>query len=321
MTSTPINIPTRNGILMTGLTLLALALATALITACGSSWGEGGDPAEIVAGFAFELELYDVDVYMEQDIPADLRDSFENTRAEFERYGIDFANVNNLAKALVDCCAYSNVTQLQGSRVYIVDGTFEPDSVRSALEEELYQSGTSGGYEIWENRALPESFMFLDRVAVGFMPDEGYLLIGGIDGVKEVLHMQGSAGSSDDAGAMQQVLSRIGDTWRETGRLDAQTYNTANSHCAPGIRYNQFCQATAYHTSYAGGTLTTVIVSLYASDDQAMSESQNLERNLENTAIYEPIDVEIVDLKVDGQVVEATIEHDNPLIRKLSSLF
>ena len=149
---------------MTGLTLLALALAIALTTACGSSWGEGGDPAEIVAEFAFELELYDVDAYMEQDIPDDLRDSFENTRAEFERYGIDFDDVNNLAKALVDCCTYSNVTQLQGSRVYIVDGTFEPDSVRSALEEELYESSKSGGYEIWENRALPESFMLLDRV-------------------------------------------------------------------------------------------------------------------------------------------------------------
>ena len=321
MTSTSINIPTRNGILMTGLTLLALALATTLITACGSPWGEGGDPAEIVAGFAFELELYDVDVYMEQDIPDDLRDSFENTRAEFERYSIDFANVNNFAKALVDCCAYSNVTQLQGSRVYIVDGTFEPDSVRSALEEELYESGTSGGYEIWENRALPESFMLLDRVAVGFIPDSGYLVIGDIDGVKEVLHMQSGGGSSDDDSAMRQVLSRIGDAWRETGRLDAQTYNTANSHCAPGIRYNQFCQATAYHTSYAGGTLTTVIVSLYASDDQAMSESQNLERNLENTAIYEPIDVEIVDLKVDGLVVEATVEHQNPLSRKVSNIF
>ena len=321
MTSTQTNPPTRNGILMTGLTLLALALATALITACGSSWGEGGDPAEIVAGFAFELELYDVDVYMEQDIPDDLRDSFENTRAEFERYSIDFDDVNNLAKALVDCCTYSNVTQLQGSRVYIVDGTFEPDSVRSALEEELYESSKSGGYEIWESRALTKSFILLDRVAVGFIPDSGYLVIGDIDGVKEVLHMQSGGGSSDDDSAMRQVLSRIGDAWRETGRLDAQTYNTANTHCAPGIRYNQFCQATAYHTSHAGGTLTTVIVSLYASDDQAMSESQNLERNLENTAIYEPIDVEIVDLKVDGQVVEATIEHDNPLIRKLSNLF
>ena len=321
MTSTPINIPTRNGILMTGLTLLALALATALITACGSSWGEGGDPAEIVAGFAFELELYDVDVYMEQDIPDDLRDSFENTRAEFERYGIDFDDVNNLAKALVDCCTYSNVTQLQGSRVYIVDGTFEPDSVRSVLEEELYESSKSGGYEIWENRALTKSFMLLDRVAVGFIPDSGYLVIGDIDGVKEVLHMQSGAGSSDDDSAMQQVLSRIGDTWRETGRLDAQTYNTANTHCAPGIRYNQFCQATAYHTSYAGGTLRTAIVTLYASEQQAQSESQNLERNLENGELYEPIDVEITDLRVDGSVVEATTEHENSLIRKASSLF
>ena len=288
MTSTQTKAPTRNGILMTGLTLLALALATALITACGSSWGEGGDPAEIVAGFAFELELYDVDVYMEQDIPDDLRDSFENTRAEFERYSIDFADVNTFAKALVDCCAYSNVTQLQGSRVYIVDGTFEPDSVRSALEEELYESSKSGGYEIWENRALPESFMLLDRLAVGFIPDSGYLVIGDIDGVKEVLHMQSGGGSSDDDSAMQQVLSRIGDAWRETGRLDAQTYNTANSHCAPGIRYNQFCQATAYHTSYAGGTLRTAIVTLYASDSRPMSESQNLERNLENTESTSP---------------------------------
>ena len=319
MTSTQPNITTRNGILMTGLTLLALA--TTLITACGASWGEGGDPAEIVAGFAFELELYDVDVYMEQNIPDALRDSFENTRAEFERYSIDFADVNNFAKALVDCCAYSNVTQLQGSRVYIVDGTFEPDSVRSALEEELYESGTSGGYEIWENRALPESFMLLDRLAVGFIPDKGYLVIGDIDGVKEVLHMQGSAGSSDDDSAMRQVLSRIGDAWRDTGRLDAQTYNTANTHCAPSIRYNQFCQATAYHTSYAGGTLKTVVFTIYASEQQAQSESQKLERNVENMDLYEPIDVEIIDVKVDGQVVEATIEHDNPLIRKLSSLF
>ena len=321
MTSTQTKAPTRNGILMSGLTLLALALAIVLTTACGSPWGEGGDPSEIVAEFAFELELYDVDAYLEQDIPDDLRDSFENTRAEFERYGIDFDDVNNLAKALVDCCAYSNVTQLQGSRVYIVDGTFEPDSVRSALEEELYESSKSGGYEIWENRALTKSFMLLDRVAVGFIPDSGYLVIGDTDGVKEVLHMQSVAGSSDDDSAMQQVLSRIGDAWRETGRLDAQTYNRSNTHCAPGIRYNQFCQATAYHTSHVGDSMKTVIVALYASDGQALSESEVLERNLENTEIYEPIDVEIVDLKVDGLVVEATVEHQNPLRRKLSNLF
>ena len=60
---------------------------------------------------------------------------------------------------------------------------------------------------------------------------------------------------------------------------------------------------------------------MYASDGQALSESEVLERNLENTEIYEPIDVEIVDLKVDGLVVEATVEHQNPLSRKVSNLF
>ena len=64
-----------------------------------------------------------------------------------------------------------------------------------------------------------------------------------------------------------------------------------------------------------------MIVAMYASDGQALSESEVLERNLENTDIYEPIDVKIVDVQVDGLVVEATVEHDNPLKRKLSSLF
>ena len=60
---------------------------------------------------------------------------------------------------------------------------------------------------------------------------------------------------------------------------------------------------------------------MYASDGQALSESEVLERNLENTDIYEPVDVEVVDVKVDGLVVEATVEHEDPLRRKVSSLF
>ena len=178
----------------------------------------------------------------------------------------------------------------------------------------------SGGYEIWESRGLREDFLLLNRVAVGIITDKGYVVMGDTDGVKETLHNLKSGGSSEES-AMRQALDRLGDGWQDSGLVSAQTYNTANTHCAPGIRYNQFCQATAYYTSHAGDTLKTVIVTLYASDGQALSESEVLERNLENTDIYEPIDVKITDVKVDGQVVEATIEHDNPLIRKLSSLF
>ena len=319
MTSTPINIPTRSN-LMSYLTLLALALAITLTTACGSSWGEGGDPAEIVADIAHELEIYDIETYLQQDIPADQRARLEEVQAEFARYGIDFADVNTFAKAIVGCCDYSGTTLLQGARLYVLDGSIDLDLLRSKLEEELYESSEVSGYELWESRGLREDFLLLNRVAVGIIADKGYVVVGDTDGVKEVLHNLKSGGSSED-NAMRQALDRLGDGWRDSGLVSAQTYNTANTHCAPGIRYNQFCQATVYHTSYAGGTLKTVIVTLYASEQQAQSESQNLERNLENTAIYEPIDVEIVDLKVDGLVVEATIEHDNPLIRKLSSLF
>ena len=320
MTSTQTNVPTRSGILMSDLTLLALALAITLTTACGSSWGEGGAPAEIVADIAHELEIYDIGAYLAQDIPDDQRARFEGVQAEFTRYGIDLADANTFAKAIIDCCDYRNTTLLQGARLYVVDGTIDLDAVRGKLEEELYEESEVGGYEIWESGGLREDFLLLNRVAVGIIADKGYVVVGDTDGVKEVLHNLKSGGSSEER-AMRQAVDRLGDGWRETGRLDAQTYNTANTHCAPGIRYNQFCQATAYHTSHAGGTLKTVIVAVYASDGQALSESELLERNLENTAIYEPIDVEIVDVKVDGQVVEATIEHDNPLIRKLSSLF
>ena len=320
MTSTQTKAPTRSGILMTGLTLLVLALAITLTTACGSSWGEGGDPAEIVADIAHELEIYDIGAYLAQDIPDDQRARFEGMQAEFTRYGIDLADANTFAKAIIDCCDYRNTTLLQGARVYVVDGPIDLDAVRGKLEEELYEESEASGYELWESRGLREDFLLLNRVAVGIIADKGYVVMGATDGVKETLHNLKSGGSSEES-AMRQALDRLGDGWRETGRLDAQTYNTANTHCAPGIRYTQFCQATAYHTYHAGDTLKTVVVAMYANDTQAQSESEVFERNLENTDVYEPIDVEIIDLKVDGQVVEATIEHDNPLIRKLSSLF
>ena len=319
MTSTPINIPTRSK-LVSNLTLLTLTLAIALATACGSSWGEGGDPAEIVADIAHELEIYDIGAYLAQDIPDDQRARFEGMQAEFTRYGIDLADANTFAKAIIDCCDYRNTTLLQGARLYVVDGTIDLDAVRGKLEEELYEESEVGGYEIWESRGLREDFLLLNRVAVGIITDKGYVVMGDTDGVKETLHNLKSGGSSEES-AMRQALDRLGDGWQDSGLVSAQTYNTVNTHCAPGIRYNQFCQSTSYYTTYVGGTLKTVIVTLYASDGQAISESEVLERNLENTDVYEPIDVKITDVQVDGLVVEATVEHEAPLRRKVSSLF
>ena len=187
MTSTPINIPTRSK-LMSNLTLLTLTLAIALATACGSSWGEGGDPAEIVADIARELEIYDIGAYLAQDIPDDQRARFEGMQAEFTRYGIDLADANTFAKAIIDCCNYRNTTLLQGARLYVVDGTIDLDAVRGKLEEELYEESEASGYEIWESRGLREDFLLLNRVAVGIIADKGYVVMGDTDGVKETLH-------------------------------------------------------------------------------------------------------------------------------------
>ena len=206
MTSTPINIPTRSK-LVSNLTLLTLTLTIALATACGSSWGEGGDPAEIVADIAHELEIYDIDAYLAQDIPDDQRARFEGMQAEFTRYGIDLADANTFAKAIIDCCDYNNTTLLQGARLYVVDGTIDLDAVRGKLEEELYEESEASGYEIWESRGLREDFLLLNRVAVGIITDKGYVVMGDTDGVKETLHNLKSGGSSEES-AMRQALDR-----------------------------------------------------------------------------------------------------------------
>ena len=125
----------------------ALTLAIALATACGSSWGEGGDPAEIVADIAHELEIYDIGAYLAQDIPDDQRARFEDVQAQFARYGIDFADVNTFAKAIVGCCDYNSTTLLQGTRLYVLDGNIDLDLLRSKLEEELFESSEASGYE------------------------------------------------------------------------------------------------------------------------------------------------------------------------------
>lgn len=299
------------------LTLLTLALA--LTTACGGGWGEGGNPAEVVGSFAHEIEIYDIAAYSKADISEEQRQSFESTGLAFERFGINLSDANTFTKAIIACCDHSNTTLLQGARIYIVDGAIDLDAVRSALEAEQYEAGESSGYEVWRTGGFGEDFLFLNRVSVGFLEDAGYLVIGDTDGVREVLNKQSN--SDDEDSAMQQVLSRIGDSWREAGLVSAQTYNTTNTHCAPNIRYNQFCQATAYYTSYAGSPFKTQIVTMYASDDQARRESANLEENIETTGVYEPIDVEIVDVKVEGQMVETTVEHESLLRRKVSSLF
>ena len=314
----------RSRALPTGMTLLVLLLSVAFTAVCGGGGGDlgaGGDPLSIVAEDSRELELYDVETYAAQDLPDDLRERFEDTQQDFLRFGIDFEDVDMFVKAIVECCDYRKVGLAGGARVYVFDGSIDLDAVREKLEDEGFQSRMSGEYETWEKRALVEEFRYLEQFAAAFLEEEGYILLGDIDGVRETIFELSRADSDGGGSAMQQTLARIGDGWKQSGRLDAQTKNNANTHCASDVRYDRNCEATAHYSSYAEMPVRTVIATLYRTEEDAQSESDNLERNIESSDEYESVDVQVVDLNVDGAFVDATIQHDNPLRRKRSRLY
>ena len=312
---------THNNIPTATLVLLTLALATAFTIVCGGggSLGEGGDPLSIVAEEAFELELYSVDTYLAQDLPDELREDFTGMQQDFERFGIDLESVDQFVKVVLNCCSYRNVGAANGPRVYIFDGSLDLDAVRDKLEDEGFQSRNYGDYEAWEKQVLAEKFRGLDNFAVTFLTEEGYLVMGAVDGIREIIHELSRAGENE--GAMERVLARVGDAWMESGRLDAQTNNNVNTHCAHDVTYRKNCDATAHYTSYSATPLKTEVVMVYGSTGDAQSESERIESNFETSDEYEPVVVVVVDLTVDGEFVDATIEHDRHLKRKWTRIY
>ena len=306
------------------LAMLILLLTVAFTTACGGggSLTGGGDPLSIIAPKAIELEIYSVDTYLAQDMPDELRESFIDLQQDFDRFGIDFEDVDQLAIAVLSCCNYSKVVSAPGPRVYVLDGSIDLGAVRDRLEGEGFQSREYGDIEAWEKRVLAQEFRGFDDLAATFLTDEGYLVMGAVDGIRELIHELDRASEDDGDSAMERVLARVGDDWKARGRLDAQTVNNYNTHCAQYDRRNEtLCDATAYYTSYANTPFSTKVVSLYGSAEGAESESEKIESNFEKSEVYGTIDVEVVDLTVEGEFVEATIEHDRPLRRRWSNIF
>ena len=302
------------------LTLLALTLSGTLIASCGGGWGEGGDPLGLVAEDAYEVEIYIPATYLDQDLPDEFRERFETTGEDFDRFGIELNDMNRFVSVMVDCCDFERSGLAGGARLYIIDGPVDAGSVKGKLESEGFEPRMSGEYELWQKWGLQERFRFFNNLSVAFLVDEGYLLIGSDEGVRETLFELDRGPSHNGKSPLEQVLDRIGDAWEETGRLDAQTNNNANTHCAHDVRYDRSCDATAHYTSYGETPLRTVMVSLYGTPEDAEAEADRLEHNLEEKDQYSPLDVEVIDTEIDGSFVEATVRHDKPLQRKYSRL-
>ena len=303
----------------TALTLLTLLLFVSITTSCGGggSLTGGGDPLSIVAPESFELEIYSVETYLAQDLPDELRDDFASVQEDFSRLGVDFETVDQFVRVILSCCSYRKVDSSPGPRVYVLDGPIDLGAVRGKLEDEGFQSHEYGDIEAWEKRALAQEFRGHDNFSAAFLTEEGYVVMGAIDGVREVLFELDRASEDDETSAMEQVITRLGTGWKTTGRLDAQTSSTLNTHCAQSVQHKRRCSATAHYTAYSGSSLRTEIVALYESAEDAQSESEKLESNVEDSGEYYPVDIEVVDVTVEGNFVDATIEHDSPLRRFL----
>ena len=123
---------------------------------------------------------------------------------------------------MLSCCNYNKVVTAPGPRVYVLDGSIDLGAVRDRLEDEGFQSREYGDIEAWEKLALAEEFRGFDDLAATFLTEEGYLVIGAVDGIRELIHELARASEDDAERSMEQVLVRVGDDWKESGRLDAQ---------------------------------------------------------------------------------------------------
>ena len=223
--------------------------------------------------------LYSVDAYLAQDLPEELREDF--TSLHFERFGIGFADVDQFVKVVLDCCSYRNVGAANGPRVYVFDGSLDLDAVRDKLEEEGFQSRMYGDYEAWEKQVLAEKFRGLDNFAAAFLTEEGYLVMGAVDGIREILHELDRA--SEDEGAMERVLARMGDAWdgeRPPRCPDQQQRQHAlRSRCdlQEELRSDSALHPLLRHTADDGGGGM-----VYGSAEDAQSESERIESNFEN---------------------------------------
>ena len=222
---------------------------------------------------------------------------------------------------MVGCCTYKKTSFAEGARVFIIDRPVNQGAVKRKLEDEGFSSRMSGDLDLWEKNGLEQKVRRLDRMYVVFLEEDGYLLMGSPEGVNETMYRLDTSERTAGSNPLEQVIARLGDGWKDTGRLDAQTDNNANAHCAYSSFYSSNCEATAYYTSYDHNPLETSIVSLYRTWDQALMEIEATEYNLESSGIFTDVEVSVAKTFVDERFTEATVIHKKALQRNYTTLY
>ena len=268
-------------------------------------------PLDILAPESLEITVYDIETYLSQDLPAESLEIFNDLKQDFSRFGIDLETVDQLVVAVLDCCSYNN--DYTTEKIYLIDGPIDLDVVRDKLETEEFEPRTDGNNEVWGPQTIIDTFQGIVTIQAAYITDEEYFAIGSHRGIKELLYELTEAPANTRKTHIEQALALIGNDWKVSGRLDAQTKHTLHTHCAH-IAVNDHCDATAYYTNYNATPLRTRMITTYFSPDDARWESSRLDLNIENGPYY-PVQLRIANVTVRGAVVDATIEHREALER------
>ena len=311
-----------------GLIIVVIALAITLIGACDKEDTPAAPeptrtvmheppphepgPLDILAPESFEITVYDIETYLSQDLPAESLEHFNDLQKDFSRFGIDLETVDQLVVAVLDCCSYRN-DYTRTETIYLIDGPIDLDVVRNKLEIEDFETSMDGNNEVWGPQTIIDTFQGIPTIQAAYITDEEYFAIGSNRGIRELLYELTEAPANTRKTHIEQVLALIGNDWKASGRLDAQTKHTLHTHCAhTGV--DDHCDATAYYTNYNATPLKTHIIATYFSPDDARWESSRLDLNIERGPYY-PVQLRIVDVTVRGTVVKAIIEHREALER------
>ena len=268
-------------------------------------------PLDILAPESLEITVYDIQTYLRQNPPEKSLEHFNDLQKDFSGLGIDLETIDHLVVAVLDCCSYNNDYSTQ--KIYLIDGPIDLDVLRTKMETENFEPLMDGNNEVWIEQDYAGSFQGIPFIAATYIPDKEYFAIGTSRGIKELIYELTEAPANTRKTHIEQALALIGNDWKASGRIDAQTKHTLHTHCAH-IGVNDHCDATAYYTNYNADPLRTRMITTYFSPDDAQWESSRLDLNIERGPYY-PVQIRVANVNVRGAIIDATIEHREPLER------
>ena len=249
--------------------LLLAGLTVSVGCFFGGSAPEG--PARLVPDSARELIIVDVSesALSHTDLPANL----ERAVADLEDFG--------------DVRTQATVT-LPSGQVTISGGTFNFETVRTALQDGGYSVFTYRKEELWESNAGAHAFALL--------PDESFLVQGDLDAVVAVLRDASRDSGllwNDDKGELYKVLDHTGEGLVATASKDCRLVGFAG------------CQAAAW--TFARGERLTVIEGTAAVLFRDQATAASAAGFIEQTINANPL-ITLTEILTDKEVV--TIKAD-----------